>query len=187
MGTFCILSADPGTANYGYAAIHSRLKKGRVPVYEIKKTGRILTTIREIKSDFQSSLQDHVEVLQNLREEFQPTHFIAERYMSRRLGGTTIELVNMMLGIASLHFQDLSMKLIPASQWKNAAKRNGIDLEDLYREGKTIPGVTNHAVDACMIAIFGSYILTGVKEFHQFDCVDFLSQIEKCDKEDIQI
>jgi hypothetical protein len=101
-----------------------------------------------------------------LNEEFGITHVIGERYQSRRMGGTTIESVNIMIGVtlAFCRQNSLPCKFIPASQWKNEMSRNAISLEEIYQGVKPVR-ITPHAVDASSIGEYGAYHLVGLKPF----------------------
>lgn len=157
-----ILSLDPGTKNYGYAVWETSGDRARM-----RQAGRIFTTIIAPNRGLLRQVRDHSETLTRLIDEFKVTHLIAERFQSRRMGGTTIESVNMMLGsIAEIcHSRGIHFKFIPASQWKNAISR--VDEEYLvgeYQNGKPYK-ITPHTVDAVMIGVYGFGVMKSMDPF----------------------
>lgn len=164
--TVTILALDPGTGNYGYSVLRGSLVRGVPPRLDILKFGRLHHTVREIKMGLNAQVNGYLTALSDLHDEYQFTHVIGERYQSRRMGGTTIESVNIMIGL-TLGFckaQQLPCKFIPASQWKNEMSRNGLSLEAMY-EGVRPFRITPHAVDASSIGEYGAYHLVGLKPF----------------------
>lgn len=151
-----LLGLDPGSDNYGYCVLRVKnVAKGVLTCLPVQH-GRLLSTIRTLTSAsvIDSQQSQYEGELRGLIEKYEITHVIAERYMLRRgTRGTTIETVNIMLGI--LLGMGLPVKLIPASQWKNAATAAGIELEQVYAELKPI-GITPHQIDACHIAAYGA-------------------------------
>lgn len=157
-----ILSLDPGTKNYGYAVWET--SSGRA---QLRQAGRIFTTVIAPNRSLREQVEVHSTTLESLIEEFQITHIIAERYQSRRMGGTTIESVNMMLGaIAQICVtRGIHFKFIPASQWKNAINRVSDEyLVGEYDEGKPFK-ITPHTVDAVMIGVYGMGVMKSLNPF----------------------
>ena len=146
-----ILSLDPGLRNYGYSVIRSNSRKTSVVV-----SGRIFTTVTQLTAGLVPQFKAHSDTIRQLIEEHQVTHLIVERYMSRRMGGITIEAVNLMIGglLEICTEKGIFFRCIPSSQWKNASNRakEGF-LEGEYQLGKTVK-VTNHTIDATMIGLF---------------------------------
>lgn len=158
-----ILALDPGTNNYGYAVISAQPNKRP----RVMRSGRIHTTVRFLNRGLLQQTREHSGVLQDLMETYAVTHVIAERYMSRRMGGTTIEAVNLMIGvIAQLCVaRGLHLICIPASQWKNEINRNTPGfLEEEYREGRA-HRITAHTIDASMIGLYGIGVMRGINPF----------------------
>jgi len=132
--TAVILALDPGTSNYGYAVLEFDSNRMR-----LLQAGRLHKTIRSMNSEIVSQVAEYSSAIQSLIRERRVTHLIAERYMSRRMGGVTIECVNSMIGILLEigRRNKLSTKLIPASQWKNEANRGDKQfLDRVYEAGK---------------------------------------------------
>ena len=173
-----VLGHDPGSVNYGYAVLSFKAEKGHrsdilngmaFTIHEVGKIQSIVTTLKHA-SDATTELSAYMGELVGLMKTHQPDVQIAERYMSRRMGGVTIELVNMTLGvIRTVGVQrGIPTKLIPASQWKNELKRREVDLKEVYKQGKQF-GVSAHEVDAVMIALYGAFILLRTKPFNVGD------------------
>lgn len=156
MKTLVLLSADPGTANFGFAVVtvpNPRLGSS-LSRFKVLQFGRIHTTVRSLKDNYRQQCDAHYDALDSLRVQFGAHAFIAERFQSRRMGGTTIECVNVMLGVGASVFRGKPVKVLPASQWKNAAAKAEFWFDDLYEELKPF-GVTPHAIDAVCIALYG--------------------------------
>lgn len=150
-------------ANFGYAVLRLDLSSAK-PKVSVLKYGRLLSTVDTMKDDLQDKMSNFCAELSALDEEFGVDAVIAERYQSRRMGGTTIEFVNFMLGVTVKHFATRRYRLIPASQWKNAAARAGFWFDDLYASMKPL-GVTPHAIDAVCIGIYGVCLILKVPPY----------------------
>lgn len=150
---FTVFAQDPGMVNFGYAVLRVDASTPKLKV-SILQYGRLLTTVHSLKLDLRSQVNKFSAELEGLHSQFGFDALIAERYQSRRMGGTTIECVNLMLGISANQFKHLPFKFIPASQWKNAAARQAFWFDELYTSLKPLK-VTPHAVDAVCIGIFG--------------------------------
>lgn len=152
----------------------------------MKKAGRIHKTLRVMNNDIRGQAEEHSKTLRELIADHSVTHIMIERYMSRRMGGVTIECVNCMIGIAVAVAisEGVKIKVIPASQWKNETNRviPGM-LDGMYSTGKA-SGVTAHTIDATMIALYAKHTLIGIKPFSTTDpqkVVDAINKIGICD------
>lgn len=181
--TIRILANDPGTKSYGIAVIEVKLPKPLTKEQQRPKNNnqplkslpfRVLHT-RKLKhcytnlknaSVIGSETIEYIKEISQLVVEYDVDFIIAERYQSRRMGGTTIELVNMMLGTLRgiAHVKNTPLKVMPASQWKVPLKNKEFDLEALYKEAKVFK-VSDHEVDACFIGLYGAFTLTRRKPF----------------------
>lgn len=171
-----ILAHDPGSHNYGVAVVRIQIDEGlgtkdvidRVP-FSLVYAGRMKSIFTSIKDSrlARQELDSFNKELHGIYEKFRPDVQIAERFMSRRMGGVTIELVNMLLGSLRVYSEqnNIPLRLIPASQWKNELKRRGVDLKDLYKKAKSIKR-TPHELDAAFIAVYGAFKLMKVKPFN---------------------
>jgi len=163
-----ILSLDPGTGNFGFAVLSGELKREVGPQLKVLRFGRNFSTIREIKQGINYQASQYWAFLESMYKEYGVTHIVGERYQSRRMGGSTIESVNIMIGItlAFARLHKLPCKFIPASQWKNELNRNGVELVEVYQSVKGSK-VTPHAVDAVSIGEYAAYRLVGLKPFSE--------------------
>jgi hypothetical protein len=150
-----LLAGDPGTANFGFAVVSAILPATGPPKnIEVLQFGRLHNTVRVLKQDLRTQVSAYSGSLRTLSDKYAVNAFIAERYQSRRMGGVTIECVNLMLGVSCEVFKDRPYKVVPASQWKNAAARAELWFDELYTELKPLK-ITPHAIDAVCIALFG--------------------------------
>lgn len=159
--TVRVLAFDPGTTNFGWAALECHVDEPP----KLLGCGKLHNRI-EVMHDGKimgDQLQSFVDEIRQLVEEFNINRVIAERFMSRGHGGTTIELVNLMLGgirTLSLFMQtgrdglrkSKNTMFITAAQWKNAVSKY-VDLRDVYDTA----AVETHVVDAILIGIYGCH------------------------------
>ena len=165
-----IFSADPGVRNYGFCVLEIKpspptTKKVR---WRILSFGRLLTTVADLKEPLSKQFSLHKEALELLKSQFNASFFIAERFQSRGMGGTTIESVNIMLGAGLSVYNSHPRKIITASQWKNAAAKVELWFDDVQREVHANK-ITNHAVDAVCISLYAASLL--LKRSTPFDFV----------------
>lgn len=182
-----IVGHDPGSKNYGIAAIKfvrpevenfkDPIKALSFSLVMVRKMQHCLTDLKDsTKSD--KELRKYLEEVQEVERSVLPQAHIAERYMSRRMGGVTIELVNMTLGALRHHGYTYGspIKLIPASQWKNELKRRGVLLPEVYKEAKAFK-YSDHEVDAVFIALYGACVVSKVKPYNFEDVGKFVSAV----------
>jgi hypothetical protein len=182
---FVLLAQDPGTANFGYAILKVSFLKRR-PKVEVLQFGRLLTTVRSLKDDLRKQVFEHQAELSSLDAQFGIDAFIAERYQSRRMGGTSIECINLMLGVSCRHFVDKKYKLMPASQWKNAAAKAELWFDDLYTELKPLK-ITPHAIDAVCIGLYGVSLLFKLPPYEFVNIVQLRAMITNAKHLDLGI
>lgn len=144
-----ILSMDPGTNNYAWSVINV----SRPFEVEVLASGMIKNTVNSLVGNVAQNADEFRTEVDALLKEFDPDFFIAERYMSRGHGGTTIELVNIMIGIViSMWTKNADrLKLIPAAQWKNEWNKHS-NLVEFYSK----VSCTVHQIDAIGIGIYGA-------------------------------
>lgn len=146
-----ILSLDPGLRNYGYSIIRSKGENAKV-----LRSGLIFTTVTQLTVGLVPQFKAHSKTIRHLIAEYGVTHLIVERYMSRRMGGITIEAVNIMIGGLLEICTDMNVyfRCIHSGQWKNASNRvkSGF-LDEEYLIGKP-EKITPHTIDATMIGLF---------------------------------
>ena len=165
-----IFAADPGVRNYGFCILKVWPKPPSSAKirWKILLFGRLLSTVADLKEPLPKQFTLHKEALESLKGQFNASFFIAERFQSRMMGGTTIESVNIMLGAGLAVFDSLPRKIITASQWKNAAAKAELWFDDVQREVHANK-ITNHAVDATCIGLYAASLL--LKRTNPFDFV----------------
>ena len=144
-----ILSMDPGVENYAWSV----LDVSRPFEVKVLASGMIKNTVREMTKGMHEQLCKFVDDVQSIMNEFDPEFLIAERYMSRGMGGTTIELVNAMIGAVALMWKKSSdrVKFIPAAEWKNRWNSKS-SLDEFYQK----VNCAVHQVDSIGIGIYGA-------------------------------
>jgi Holliday junction resolvasome RuvABC endonuclease subunit len=156
LSTVRVLSMDPGVNNYAWSVIEIKRP------FEIKilASGMMTHTLTDLVGStvHQETLLFKQEVNQ-IMTDYDPQFLIAERYMSRGMGGSTIELVNIMIGILASMWTHSSDRIlfIPAAQWKNEFNKVVVDeqrttLEHMYGKSK----VTEHQIDSTCIGLYGA-------------------------------
>lgn len=143
-----ILSLDPGSRNMGVAVV------GLTKSNQVKVLANSIMT--NPLHDLKGSMKEQLELFRKELDEwvsiYKPKGIIMERFQARSAGGPLIELVCLMLGIV-LERYNLSIRFIPAAQWKNAFNRrfNEYELNTIYKYCKTTP----HQLDAILIGCYG--------------------------------
>jgi hypothetical protein len=94
--------------------------------------------------------------------------------MARGMKGSTIELVNCMLGalVARSGLKSQNVKLLPAAQWKNEFNRI-YNLEEFYKSVNCV----DHQADASLIGLYGAHVWYGVKPFTGMAAKVFAKQL----------
>ena len=167
MRTVSILGADPGVANYGYCILRIGVENSCIRSLKVEQFGKLNTTLRSmVKAEFSQQMLEYRLRIKELMQEFSTAAFIAERFQTRGNGGPTIELISAMLGATSVDVQDSGgkVRLIIASQWKTAFKRNCGDLQVVYDRAKE-EKISPHEVDAFLISVYGAYLIANSVPF----------------------
>jgi len=122
--TLRILSLDPGSRNFGIAIQKFRKYRNRIQ-HKIIYTSLFKNTIINLKEGVDKSIDQYLKEIIPLLETTRPNILVIERFASRMLGGTQIELVNIMLSAAIVEARRLGIhtELVMAVVWKNAANR----------------------------------------------------------------
>lgn len=169
--TIRILALDPGTSNFGWSVLEVALPfKPR-----LLASGLVQRPVTEIIGQH---VGDQIETLLReigeIAQEFSIDHLIAERYMARGMKGSTIELVNCMLGalVARSSVKSQNIKLIPAAQWKNEFNRI-YNLDEFYKSVNCV----DHQADASLIGLYGAHVWYGVKPFTGMAAKVFAKQL----------
>ena len=137
-----VLAFDMGTKNLAWAMLD---KQKLIEVGFVKDTVTCL-----IGHEYQKQMQAFANEFTTLIKKYQPTGILIERFQSRGMGGNTIELLNIMIGIMTLISTNnkIDVVLAAAVSWKGAHLRQfGPDktLNDLYQQLKPFPP---HFIDA---------------------------------------
>ena len=150
-----LLAMDPGVTNYAWTVLDVK----RPFEVKILASGMIDRTVTELVGDVVLQVVEFKAEVDSIINKFNPEYLIAERYMSRGMGGATIELVNVMIGVLAscwLH-SPTKFKVIPAAQWKNEINKVEVSdqettLEYMYAKSE----VTVHQVDSAGIGCYGA-------------------------------
>lgn len=147
-----ILGIDPGTNNCAYSIVN--LWKTKALEYEVVKRGMIANPVKELNGfRVGPDMKQFRSEIVGLKSEYNVDFAIAERYMTRGHGGTTIEAVSSMLGLIASVFGEWCC-FVPAAVWKNAWNKQ-YSLDDFYEEMSEY-GIPTHEVDAVSIALYGA-------------------------------
>ena len=165
-----LLACDPGTANFGYAVIEAQIEDGLCPSqFKVLQYGKLNCTIRQLTGKMSDNIGMYVATIKFLMSKYPELNgAIMERFQTRGIGGPTIELVSLMIGVTSTFFyeKDLPVKAIIASQWKQACTRSDIVLDDMYAKYKDSVKATPHEVDAVMIGLYGLHLFASHKPYN---------------------
>lgn len=94
---------------------------------------------------------------ESILTKWQPNLIALERFQPRpNLVTKTVESVSMMLGtvitLVGKDFPDVTPTIFPASEWKNAVRRSGLDLDEVY-DWAAYHGYKPHTVDSIGIGL----------------------------------
>lgn len=125
-----------------------------------------MDTLQTLKSgkDAKKEIIAYMKTISSLVQRHEPVVWVAERYMTRGIKGSLIEMVAIMIGaVFGIYHRKMAFRFIIAAEWKNQANKIG-NLKAFYKEAKKF-GVTPHQVDACFIGIYVAHRLVGLKGF----------------------
>jgi hypothetical protein len=164
-----VVAFDPGSSNFGCFAGRLRIKNDALSGIELLDSKMLQNPIKSLGTDFKSQADAYRQEIRQFLLKYKPAVVVIERFQSRGLRGTTVELVNVMIGILSEIIYNLSnegleieLKTPIASQWKNALNKH-FSLEDLYQY---LPGSQLHRLDACLMSLFA--VQDGIKDVYSF-------------------
>lgn len=157
-----VLALDPGTANFAWSVVEYGGKDVKV-----LGSGMIRNTLSSLVG--MEALRKEARLLgaelDRIQVEYQTQALCAERFMYRMgLSGTTMELVNIALGLMLGHCLKRGQPFLtfPASQWKNAFNKGDKErLERVYAKYDQVP----HVLDATLIGIYAAAHWLG-KEYY---------------------
>jgi hypothetical protein len=153
-----VLAFDPGTKNFG---VFGGVLHGASTVHAIKPmvSTMLKSPVTSLTGDTRDSVSQFLGELEILFHTIEPDVVVIERFQTRGLMGTTVELVGFMIGIVagfihrrnSDHGLNTMTKLVVASQWKNAVNKK----TDLSRMYSLLDGPhQHHRLDAMMMALY---------------------------------
>jgi Holliday junction resolvasome RuvABC endonuclease subunit len=164
-----LLACDPGTANFGYAIVEAVIEDGKCPSqFKVLQYGKLNCTVRQLTGSMSDNIGMYVATIKFIMDKYPELNgAILERFQTRGIGGPTIELVSLMIGIISTFFYEKSLpvKAIIASQWKQSCSRSSIVLDDMYVKYKDAVKATPHEVDAVMIGLYGMHLFARHKPY----------------------
>jgi Holliday junction resolvasome RuvABC endonuclease subunit len=164
-----LLACDPGTANFGYAIVEAYIEEGKCPSnFKVLQYGKINCTVRQLTGGMSDNIGMYIATVKFLMSKYPELNgAIMERFQTRGIGGPTIELVSLMIGVLSTFFyeENLPVKAIIASQWKQSCNRSEIVLDDMYAKYKDTVKATPHEIDAVMIGLYGLHLFARHKPY----------------------
>lgn len=180
-----LLACDPGTANFGYAIVEAVIEDGLCPSqFKVLQYGKLNCTVRQLTGGMSSNIGMYIATIKFLMAKYPNLNgAILERFQTRGIGGPTIELVSLMIGIVStlFHENELPVKAIIASQWKQSCNRSDIVLDDMYGKYKDQVKATPHEVDAAMIGLYGLHLFARHKPYNPTFSKKLLNNMLKLD------
>jgi len=153
-----VLAFDPGTANFG---CFGGVLYGVKTLHSIKPivTKMLENPVTSLTTDLATQTDRFRLEICGLIEQVQPDIIIIERFQSRGLMGTTVELISFMIGFITGIANEyesagdtlILVRPITASQWKNSVNKSA-SLEDLYAMlGKA---TLHHRLDAMLMSLY---------------------------------
>jgi len=169
-----ILGLDPGKTNFGIGIVE--LPRGSNKPLVIAN-GILECPLDNIKDRFRDGVSQFLVEVEEWVNEYNPSAIIAERFQSRGLMGTTVEMVGIMLGALCIHFIDMPMRVITAASWKVPLQKQTEKLDGVYKRCMTTP----HQIDAVFQGCYG--LEKGLNTKIQYDIDDIIRQTEATSQE----
>lgn len=171
-----VLSMDPGTTNYAASVIRLAQSgdKLKTRVVGTRLVGNTIIKPSEVVEEARA-FRAEIYALEHLYGPFDLV--VAERFQARGLKGTTIESINMMLGVLAVTYSNLTV--YTASTWKNSFNRkfgNPAALKDLYEDLKELTKPTPkaerstvHELDCTLMGIYHACKELDLDPFHMLE------------------
>ena len=146
-----VLSFDPGTANFGFSVVEYKDKGYRlVTCGLLKNPMKMIADHKQLKKQ---SILFSKEVKKLLTKN-KIDSLCIERFQPRGISkSTTIELVNMMIGmvvrILVREYKHISFSAYMPATWKNSVNKQK-DLKELYK----LCGVAPHELDSSLMGVY---------------------------------
>ncbi len=154
-----VFSADPGTKNFAYT-IQKVSFDGDKFKLKFLGTGMLKSPVIDLTGyNAQTQLRHFKKQLKRIKKKYNPDVVAMERFQSRGNGGSTIEAINMMLGMVPIVFGKVNVYFPTAATWKNRTKPY-FDLKNAYKhygltsKAKSYTGKTEHQLDASLIGLW---------------------------------
>lgn len=129
-----VLAMDPGIANYAWSVVQTN-RSGTV--LRVLGSGKVVNTIRDLTYNVSGQTEAFVNEVETLIAHYDVNCIAVERFQSRGFGGTTIELVNNMIGLLMTYVvvrcPVVLTRMITPAQWKNTWNRTG-SLDKFYTQ-----------------------------------------------------
>lgn len=159
-----ILTGDPGKVNFALSVVDYGTK------IRVVGTKMCEHPVQAMHLDVVGASAQFMAELDQLWKDYGPFDGLAfERFQSRGLGGNTIEVISLMLGVIAVfaHRKKVSLSLYTASQWKNAFNKT-MDLKQLYEDHKLKSKKSPkeiHEFDATLINLYKFYEMQDIVPF----------------------
>jgi len=179
-----ILSFDPGTSNFAYS-IQEYSYDGSKLKAKILGTGMFTKCVTQLTGNHMNKqIRKFQKAMLKIKRKYNPDRVFIERFQSRGLTGTTIECINIMLGLMLNIFADKQPNIYLASTWKNrinkkleglfenptSKKASQLDLTyKAYGMSKVASPKTPHELDATLIGFYSATRILGMQDFENFN------------------
>ena len=175
---FRVMAGDPGSVNFALTVLE--YDNGVLRVLGTKMMSNCFRDLsaRTVVEDINAFSEE----IEELIVAWKPDAMYFERFQFRGSGISTIEAVNVMLGVlmSLAHVYKVQGRLITASTWKNNFNNNCADLKALYKEYKLTSKKSAKAIhefDSALIGVYTIYdLLSGSKPFTGFNVEEFFEQ-----------
>lgn len=178
-----ILSFDPGTSNFAFS-VQEHSYDGNKLKSNVEGTGMFTKVITQLTGNHMNvQVNKFRRSMERMRDLYKPDVVYIERFQSRGLTGTTIECINIMIGIMLVVFHAQNPNIYLASTWKNrinkvlldhyentgTKKASQLDLTYKQYEMSRVASVkTPHELDATLIGFYGACREFGMRDFENF-------------------
>lgn len=175
MSTVRILSFDPGTQNFAFSVQEYTFVDGKLSM-KIIGTGMFTKCVTQLTGNHMNKqIRKFVAAMKKLDKKYKPDRIFLERFQSRGLTGTTIECINIMIGLILFIFASKEPNIYLASTWKNRINKKLIgtyegkkQLDATYKDfglQRKHSLKTPHELDATLIGVYSASRLFGLEDF----------------------
>jgi Holliday junction resolvasome RuvABC endonuclease subunit len=146
------LGLDPGYRNFGWAVLRVRVTSTSLSI-RVEDFGTLTHTLLDLVDNPVDQLMVFLTGIEAIVQRHSVQSMSIERFQSRGLRGRSSELTNIMIGSLLTRYSTHPWSVITPATWKNAVKRGGVNLKQLYSDLKR--AMSPHELDACLIALYG--------------------------------